>query len=452
MLKSQVQTKTLTSGSIWDKLILFALPIAATLILQQLFNSADMAVLGHFADNQAFAAVGSTAVVINLMIELSSSFSVGVNVVIARFIGGGNIKKACYALHTAVCLALILGTVLGIAGFFVAEPLLKVMNVPENVFPLAVLYLRIYSAGFPFLVLFNVCAAALRSRGNSKKPLYVLLITGSVNLILNIIFVAALKMGVAGVAIATVISSILSALMLVYHLMFKDDLLKLYPSQLNIDIKTLGEFLKVGVPAGFLGSVFSVSNICVQSAVNSLGTDAVSASAAAANVEIYIQFFGNAFAQAATTFVSQSFGAGNYERCRKTVRIAICECVLITALLSVFVFSFGRTFLRIFTDDAGVIEIAMSRMKYTVLFKFIQCIMDIMVGVLQGYSYTFVPALISLFGVCGIRLLWIFAVFPQYNTLESLMVMYPLTQGIASVLHTFCYMLYKRNHFPKSAG
>lgn len=446
MVKTVEKKRSFLEGSIWDKLILFALPLALTNILQQLFNSADMAVVGHFSGKEAFAAVGSTSTAINLLIEIFTGLSVGSNVIIARFIGKGDLKRANDAVHTSVLTALILGSFLGGIGIAVSKPAMMLMNVPDDVINHSVTYLRIYCAGLPFLVLYNFSAAILRSRGNSIKPLYVLFFAGVVNVVLNIIFVAFLDMDVAGVAIATVISNAISAFLLLYHLMFKDDMLKLEISKLKIEKNILLDFAKVGVPASFLGSVFSISNICVQSSINSLGTDVMSACAAAANVEVYIQFFGNAFAQAATTFVSQNYGAKKHDRCAKTVKIALAECISVTVVLSVVVFTFGRVFLRIFTNDNAVIELAMRRMIYTLLFKFIQCVMDIMVGVLQGYGYTLVPAFISVFGVCGTRLLWILLVFPHFGTLESIMIIYPITQTIASVCHTFCYLLFKKKH------
>lgn len=447
MFKAKTKDVSFLEGSIWDKLIFFALPLAATSILQQLFNSADMAVVGHFSGNGAFAAVGSTAVIVTLMIELFTGLSVGSNVIIARYIGSGNINRANDAMHTSVTLSVVVGIVLGVIGIIAAEPVLIIMKVPADILSDAVTYLRIYSAGLPFLVLYNFCASILRSRGNSTKPLYVLMFAGAVNVVLNVIFVAVLDMGVSGVAVATVISNAISAYFLIHYLMHKDILLKLDLYKLKLEKDIVIDFAKIGIPSSLLGSVFSISNICIQSSINSLGTDVISASAAASAVEIYVQFFGNAFAQAATTFISQNYGAKKYDRCKKIVRIALAESVLLTVILSIFIFTFGSTFLKIFTRSSVVIVLALSRMKYTLLFKFIQCVMDIMAGTLQGYGYTVVPAFVSVFGVCGIRLMWIFLVFPHYKTLDSIMFIYPVTQAIASIGHTLCYFKFKRKHF-----
>lgn len=449
MIKTAYDKKLFLNGSIWDKLILFALPLLATSILQQAFNSADMAIVGRFSEKADFAAVGSTGVVISLMIELFMGLSIGSNVIIARFIGKGDIHRVNDAIHTSVLLSIILGISVGIAGMVFAKPLLSVMQVPEDIINLATLYLKIYSAGLPFLALYNFCSSILRSKGNSTKPFFVLLLAGGINVILNIVLVAIMNMGVAGVAIATVISNAVSALLLLYHLCACDDLFKLNLRKLHIDYALLKDFAKIGIPSSLLGCVFSISNICVQSSVNSLGTNVISASSAASNVEIYIQFLGNAFAQAATTFISQNYGSKNYDRCNKITRIALAECVFMTLFLSITVFSFGRVFLKIFTTDSLVIEIAVARMKYTLLFKFIQCIMDIMVGCLQGYGYTLVPSVVSVFSVCVVRLLWIFLVFPKYRTLESIMVIYPITQALASIGLVICYMNFRKKYFGK---
>lgn len=447
LIKTNKTNITFTEGSLWDKIIKFAIPLVAISILQQLFTTADMAIVGHCNGKQALAAVGSTAVITGFIIELFTGLSVGVNVVTAKFIGSGNLKQVGKTVSSSIILAMITGIILTSVGLTLSKLILNLMDVPQDILPQATVYLRIYIGGIPFLVIYNFCAAMLRSRGNTKLPFYVLLISGVINVILNMFFVLILKMGVAGVAIATVISQAISALCLVLHLIFKDDLLKLDLKNLHIDKEILLSFIKIGLPASFLGSVFSISNLCIQSAINSLGTDVVSASAAAANVEIYVQFFGNAFAQTATTFISQNYGAKNYPRCDRIAKTTLMQCVFVTLILSITVYLNSSLFLRLFTNDSTVIAIAVTRMKYTLLFKFIQCVMDIMVGCLQGYGYTFVPALISVFGVCGIRLMWIAFVFPHFHTLEGLMIIYPITQAIASVSHTLCYLIFRKNNF-----
>lgn len=417
-------------------MLLFVLPIAAASIIQQLFHSADTAVVGRFVGKEALAAVGGTTPLVNLFIEFFVGLSNAANVVVARFIGQGDKKRAGDAVHTAISVALISGVIVGAAGLLLSKPMLRLMLVPEDIIGLSAEYLRIYFIGMPFLMLNNFSSAVFRSRGNTQKPLCCLSVGGIVNVGLNLFFVLVLNAGVAGVAWATVISSGVSSALLIFLLTREDEIVRLSPGKLRIDREILAMLAKIGLPSGFLGSVFSISNVCTQSAINSLGTDAVSASSAAVNVEIYLQFIGNAFAQATTTAVSQNYGAKKRDRCVSVIKTALLLCVSATIVLSGAVYISGRRLLRIFVTDAAVIEIAMTRMKYTVVFKFVQSVMDIMSGGLQGYGYTLVPALISVFGVCGVRLFWIFAVFPNYRTLGSLMVIYPVTQAIAAVSYT----------------
>lgn len=425
-------------------MLLFVLPIAAASIIQQLFHSADTAVVGRFVGKEALAAVGGTSALVSLLIEFFVGLSNAANVVVARFIGQNDRERAGAAVHTAISVALISGVFVGAVGFFLSKPMLGLMLVPEDIIDMSAAYLRIYFLGMPFLMLNNFCAAIFRSRGNTRKPLYCLSAGGVINVGMNLFFVLALNAGVAGVAWATVISNGVSAGFMLALLMREDEPIRLNPRRLRLDRGILRMLIGIGLPSGILGSVFSISNVCTQSAINSLGTDVVSASSAAVSVEIYIQFFGNAFAQATTTAVSQNYGAKKSERCDVVVRTALALCLIVTVILSAAVYLSGRTLLRIFVADAVVIEIAMTRMKYTVVFKFVQSVMDIMSGCLQGYGYTLVPALISIVGVCGVRLFWIYTVFPGFQTLESLMFIYPVTQGIAAIAYTLCWLRIRR--------
>lgn len=443
-MKTVSKDKDFLQGPIWNAMLLFVLPLVVTSIIQQLFNTADMAIAGQFLGKEAFAAIGSTATVSGFFIEFFLGFSNAANVVIARFIGMRDEQKAKAAVHTAVAVALLCGIVIAVVGCFTTRPLLLLLRVPTDILPFAELYLKIYFVGMPFFMLYNFCAAIFRSNGDAKKPLFCLSAGGAVKIALNLLFILVLEWGVAGFAVATVIANAVSAGLLLYFLTKKRDALRLDIWHLKVDKDILLSLIRIGLPSGFLGSVFSISNVCVQSAINSLGTDAVAAASAAAGIEIYIQFFGNAFAQAATTFTSQNYGAGNLERCKKVTRTALLLCNIVTVVLSVATFLCAGTLLKIFGAEGAVADMAITRMQYTLLFKFVQCIMDIMVGCLQGYGYTFVPAVLSIFGVCGLRLVWIFAVFPLYNTLEAIMVIYPITQAIASVSHFVCYCIVRR--------
>ena len=433
------ETPSLLQGPIWKPMLLFVLPVAASSILQQLFTSADMAVVGRFEGKQALAAVGGTSTIVNLFIEFFLGLSIGANVLISRHIGEGNEKSANDTVHTAIASALLCGGLIALIGIPLTERLLTAMKTPADILPLSAIYLKIYFAGMPVYMLGNFAAAIFRSRGEPQKPLYCLCAGGVINVALNLLFVVGFHWGVAGVAAATVAANMLSAGLMVYLLTREKGCLCLDIRRIRLHGVIFLRLLKLGLPSGFLGSVFSISNVCVQSAINSLGADVMSASSAAVNVEIYIQFVGNAFAQAATTFTGQNYGAKNYDRCRRVTRIAMGLCVSISTVLSAAAYLAGPALLGIFVADAAVIALAMIRMKYTLLFKPIQAMMDIMVGCLQGYGYTFVPALISIFGVCGLRLLWLYTLFAAAPSLDRLMLVYPITQGIAVLLHSACY-------------
>ena len=439
-MKTENKENYLLQGPILKHMLFLVLQIAATSILQQMFTSADMAIAGKCISDSALAAIGCTAPLIGLFIEFFLGLSSSSSVIIARFIGAGKSERAGRAIDTSIIVALASGTFIMLVGVCFTRPLLVLMNVPEDLLNQSVEYLRIYFIGMPFFMLYNFASAIFRSWGDTTRPLICLTIAGVINVCLNLIFVMAFNMGVAGVAIATVISNGFSAISLICLLARRKDELRFNISKPKFDFEVLRGILKIGLPSGFLGSVFSISNVCVQSAINTLNTAAISASTAASNIEIYIQFFGNAFAQTTTTYISQNYGARNFDRCKKVMKTALISCVLISVTLSAFVMLFSNSLLSLFVSDTEVIEIAISRMQYTVVFKFVQAIMDIMVGVLQGFGYTLVPALISIFGVCGVRLAWIFAVFPLFNTPASIMFIYPITQAFASILLICCYL------------
>ena len=434
------EKNTILTGSIAKPMLLLVLPILFSSILQQLFNTADMSVVGKFSGDDAQAAVGCTSTIIGLFIEFFSGFSVGVNVVAARRFGQNDRDGARRLLHTAVLFSLICGVFIAVAGMFIAKPMLLLMNTPDEILDAATLYLKIYFIGMPFYTIYNFCAAVFIARGNSKTPLICLSIGGVLNVALNFFTVCVYHAGVAGVAIATVLSNLISSGVILL-LLAKNKNLPLKFRDLKIDSETLKQIVKIGLPSAFLSSVFSVSNIMMQSAVNSLGKEAVTASADAAGIEIYVQFVGNAFATAARTFVGQNSGAGNYKRCDRVALCALGLCSGVTLLLSVGTYAAAPYLLLIFTSSPVIIELAVMRMKYTLLFKVVQSVMDITTGCLQGYGHTLMPALISVFGVCGGRLIWVIVVFPHLNTLGGLMAIYPITQAIASLLNTVCYII-----------
>ena len=347
------------NGSIFDKILLFALPLAISSILQQLFNSVDVAVVGRFASSEALAAVGSNSSVISLLINLFVGISVGANVVIANYIGQGKTEKIQDAVHTVMIISLISGVFLLVLGLMIARPILEIMGTPENVIDLAVLYM-------PFLMIYNFGAAVLRSKGDTKRPLYCLIISGVINACLNLLFVIVFKLSVAGVAIATVIADGVSAVLIIYFLMNEEETIRLRLNKLKIKKSELIKVIKIGVPAGV---VFSVSNVCIQTAINSFGSDAVAGSATGLNFEYFTYFTISAFVQAAVTFTSQNYGARNFKRCKKIFVYSMISSVVICGLMSA-IFVVGRDFFaEIYTTDKAVLEYASIRMVHVLLFE-----------------------------------------------------------------------------------
>ena len=443
---ARIKRENLTEGSIFKLMIAFVLPVFATSVLQQAFNTADMMILGRFVGDEAYAAVGSTSTIVGLFIEFFLGFSIGANVVISRFIGNGNAEKSSKAVHSSLMLALICGSFIALMGMSLTEPMLRLTHVPEELVEDATLYLRIYFAGMPFYMLYNFAAAVFRSVGKTRLPLFCLTVGGALNVVLNAFFVLVLSRGVDGVAMATVISNAVSFVLLIGALRRERDDIRFYFGRCRIDKSILWSIIRIGLPSGFLGSVFSISNLCIQSVVNSLGTKVIAASSSAANIEIYMQYIGNAFAQACATMVSQNLGAGKIDRCKRTLATALSVCMSVTFVISVVVYILSPYLVKIFTLDETVIMYARRRMIYTLLFKVVQCVMDVTVGALQGYGRTLVPASVSMIGVCGLRLLWIFTVFPMFRSVDALFIVYPITWAIASV----CDLIYFAVCYKKS--
>lgn len=431
-------------GSLWNKILLFALPLAASSILQQLFNSADVAVVGRFAGSRALAAVGSNGAVVNLLVNVFVGLSVGANVVIARYLGSNEHKKVSAAAHTAVLVSLISGLIITCIGLVITRPILTLMSTPDDIIDLAVLYLRIYFLGMPFIMFYNFGSAILRSRGDTKRPFICLVVSGVINVLLNLFFVIVCRMSVAGVGLATVISNIISALLLLYFLTHETGAIKISMRSLRIDGRILKEIVKIGLPAGLQGVVFSASNICVQSGFNSLGSDVVAGSAAAVNFEFFTYYMLNAFSQACVTFTGQNFGASDYKRCSRVTQLCVGMGILFTMAMSITFIVFRNTFIRFYITEPAVVEIALQRMKYILMFNFINAIMDVLSGSLRGMGYSLVPALISVAGVCGVRILWIFTVFERSRTFGTLLHVYPISWAVTTVAIAFAYFVIKR--------
>ncbi len=421
------------TGSLWRAILMFALPIAAGNMLQQLFNTADVAIVGKFAGKEALAAVGSNGPIINLLLNLFIGISVGANVVIARYIGEGNGERVRRATHTAVVVAFISGVIVMLLGLLLARPMLEWMNSPDDVIDLAALYLRIYFMGMPFMMVYNFSAAILRSRGDTKRPLIALAVSGVINVILNLVFVIYFNMSVAGVALATVIANGVSAALLIMFLTKEKGDLKLDLKKLQIDTRILAEFARIGIPSGLQGAVFSASNLFVQSSLNSLGSDYMAGSSAALNFEFYVYHLMSGFSQATVTFNGQNYGAGNYRRCRSVTKWCLFLGLALGSVLITVMMIFRSSMVYIFTDEAIVAEIATVRMMYILPFILVNSTSDILSGSMRGVGHSMVPAMITIAGVCGVRLIWIYTIFAKFKTFDILMMIYPVSWIITAV-------------------
>lgn len=434
------------NGPMWDKILRYALPVAATGILGQLFNASDIAIVGNFAQGDtvaAVAAVGANGPVIGLLLNIFIGIALGANVVIANAIGRGDKETVSRAVHTSIVAAVLGGIIVGLLGQLVAEPVLSMLQVPEDVFPLALKYMRIYLLGLPVIFLYNFEAAIFRSAGDTKTPLIALALSGVLNVILNLFFVIVLNKTVDGVAIATVLANVVSSVVLLRRLLRSELFIHVEFKNLRIDWKILWRILKIGVPAGIQGAVFSLSNIVVQSAINSLGKVTMAASSAAFNVEVMAYYILNSFGQACTTFVGQNYGAGQIDRCRKALKLCLIESVIATACAVCIALLSGKYLIALFNNDPEVIRLGMVRMKFIFMSYIFSTIYDCMSGYMRGFGISLTPALLTIFGVCGTRIIWIYMVFPMSQTFETIMQVYPISLAINMVL-IFCALIITR--------
>lgn len=433
------------NGPIWNKLPRYALPVAATGILGQLFNAADIAVVGNFTGDMrtaAVAAVGANSPVIGLLLNLFIGIALGANVVIANAIGRGDRETVHRAVHTSIVTALIGGVIVAVFGQFIAAGLMGLLNVPDDVYPLALAYLRIYLLGMPVILLYNFEAAIFRSVGDTKVPLIALTVSGVLNVILNLFFVIVLKMNVNGVAIATVLSNAVSSVLLLRRLLH-GDLVRVELKQLRIDPAIFRKIMRIGLPAGIQSAIFSVSNIIIQSAINSLGTVVMAASSAAFNIEIIAYDVLNSFSQACTTFVGQNYGAGQIKRCKKTMQLSFLEGAIATFVSVVVLLLSARSLLAIFNSDPEVIAIGYIRLA-TILPAYVFCLIyEILSGYLRGFGISLAPALLTMLGVCGIRIAWVKFVFPTSMTFQTVMWVYPISLGVTAVLILCAVLIYR---------
>lgn len=440
------QKLDMLNGSIWNKLPVFALPIAATGILEQLFNASDIAIVGNFAQTDktaAVAAVGANSPIIGLILNLFIGIALGANVVIANAVGRDDKQTVQKAVHTSMVVSVIGGVLVAIIGELIAEPLLTVLNVPDDVLELALLYLRIYFLGMPVILLYNFEAAIFRSIGETKMPLIALTLSGILNVLLNLFFVIVLKMSVNGVATATVIANVVSTGILYVKLVKSDKYIKVEFKKLRIDGKVFAKIMQIGLPAGIQSAVFAVANIVIQGAINSLGTVVIAASSAAFNIEIIAYNVMNSFSQACTTFVGQNFGANKIDRCKKTLFLCLIEDAIASGTAILIVLITGKFLLSIFNNNPEVIEIGYTRLVIIFIAYIFSMLYEVMSGYLRGFGFSLVPAILTTVGVCVLRIIWINTVFPASRTFETIMTAYPVSLATTAVLIFIALIIYR---------
>lgn len=450
MTKEKIKKKTyeidMCSGSILGKMLLFTLPLMFSSILQLLFNAADTIVVGKFAGDNSLAAVGSNGSLVNLLTNFFMGLSIGANVLVARYYGAKQEENLKDTVHTAMTVSIISGGILTVVGLIAAKQLLILMNSPEEVIDLAALYLRIYFLGMPAMMVYNFGSAILRAVGDTKRPLYYLSAAGVINVVLNLIFVIVFKMDVAGVALATVISQCISAILVVRCMIKETGAIHLDLKQLHISKDRFVMILRIGLPASLQGIIFSISNVIIQASVNSFGAIVVAGNSAAANIEGFVYVAMNSFYQAAISFESQNVGAGQYKRVNRIAVTAFC-CALVAGIVAgnTAVY-FGRPLLSLYTSNPEVMDAGMKRLNVIARTYALCGVMDVMVGVLRGLGYSVVPMIVSLIGACGLRLFWIFTFFKMdmFHTITSLYMTYPASWIITLSAHIICFILIRK--------
>lgn len=439
-------------GPLFGKILIFTVPLIFSGILQLLFNAADTIVVGRYAGKEALAAVGSTSSLINLLVNLFMGLSVGANILISRYYGAKKEEDIRDTVHTSITVAGIAGIALAVLGNIFAKPLLLWMGSPEDVVDLAALYMRIYFAGMPVILIYNYGSAILRAIGDTKRPLYYLSAAGVINVILNLIFVIGFDMSVAGVALATVISQIVSAGLLLRCMYYMEGSCHLEPKKLKIHKEKAWLLLRHGLPAGLQSSVFSFSNVLIQSSINSFGSVAMAGSSAAANLEGFVYVSMNSFQQTALCFTSQNLGGGKPERIRRVLFNCMGLVMVVGILMGGGFYLGGNQLLRIYSSDPEIIAYGMVRLKWITRLYFLCGLMDVMVGMLRGLGYAVMPMIVSVIGACGFRIVWIASIFARQHSLDVLYASYPVSWIITGAAHILCYIVlwnYKKKHFFK---
>lgn len=433
------------NGPLLGKIILFYIPLMLSGILQLLFNAADVAVVGRFAGNEALAAVGSTSSLTNLLVNLFIGLSVGANVLVSRFYGAEQFQELKEMIQTAILTALVGGVILIFVGFFVSRPALTFMKTPEDVIDHSVLYMRIYFAGMPFLMTYNFGAAILRAVGDTRRPLYYLLLAGVINVILNLVFVIVFHMGVAGVATATVISQAVSCILILRCLILTDGAYKLNLQGIYFAKDKLLKMMQIGLPAGIQGSLFSISNVLIQSSVNSFGSIAMAGNTAGSNIEGFVYTAMNSFYQASISFTGQNYGAHKFRRIGKVLLYCEGLVILVGLIMGNGAYLLADKLLLLYSDDPEVIAYGVRRIAYICIPYFLCGMMDVIVGSLRGIGCSLLPMFVSLTGACVFRVIWIYTVFAKVHTLPCLYLSYPISWALTFSVHLICFLvLYRR--------
>lgn len=441
----------MTEGPLFGKIVRFTIPVMLSGVLQLLFNAADLVVVGRYAGSTALAAVGSTGALINLIVNLFIGLSVGANVIVAQYYGASDHENVHQTVHTAVTVSFVAGLVLTVVGVILARPLLELMGTPEDVIDQSTLYMRIYFCGMIATMPYNFGSAILRAIGDTKRPLYYLTVAGILNVCLNLFFVIAFHMGVAGVALATILSQALSAVLVILCLTRLHGSCRLDFRKLTIYRDKLKKIAATGLPAGLQGAVFSISNVLVQSSINSFGSTVMAGNTAAANLEGFVYTAMNSFHQAALCFAGQNMGAKKYSRLDRVLGICMLLVTVIGLGMGLSVYACGRSLLGIYSSDPDVISYGLIRMKYICMIYFGCGLMDVIPGQLRGIGCSLMPTIVSLLGACGFRVLWIYTFFAWNPTLDVLYVSYPISWFLTAIIHFICY-IYVRRKMPKQDG
>ena len=439
------------NGTLMDKLISFSLPLMLSGILQLLFNAVDIIVVGRFTGRQALAAVGSTTALINIFTNLFIGISLGANVLAARFYASGKEKEMSETVHTSITLALISGLVMALAGVLLARFALNLMGTPNDVIDQSVLYMRIYFLGMPFFMLYNYGAAILRAVGDTKRPLFFLVISGMTNAVLNLVLVIVFHMGVAGLAIGTIVSQLISSILVLRCLYTSNTSYRLYFSKLGIKTQYLKQIFQVGIPAGIQSTVINLSNALLQSSVNSFGSVAMAGYTAANNIFGFLYMSVNAVTQSCMSFTSQNYGVKKLKRMDRVLLDCMILSVGVTLTLGCGAYFFGPELLKIYTSDADVIRCGVEVLAFTTVPYFCCGIMDLLPGALRGMGYSGVPMILSIIGTVGTRIVWIFGLFPAHRSLSFLFISYPVSWIITILMQAVCFC-FVRKHVHQSVN